>query len=243
VDDTLVIATVVTAVGTLILAIATLYLARKTGGMVQEMQIARSVQERPYVIVDLDYGRRNNFVYIVVRNDGIRSARNIGFEFSTPIWSRAYAEGSSEADISTEVGYFRSGIEVLAPNAEIPCLWDNTKRVIETIRSRNITDGITVTTTYESLEGKHYKDAWKLDPELFAKRRLVASEKNPLESIALHLDNIVYILALETRRRWWRRLLHARAYDPNSMEDQARRFEWRQRIGKLRNLLKGRPQR
>jgi hypothetical protein len=234
----LIVATTVTAIGTLLLAAATVYLAQRTSAMVKEMEAGRAAQERPYVVVDLDYERRYPHVYIVVRNDGIRSASNIRFQFSAPVWSLAYADGSSEADIASEIGYFNNGIDVLAPGAEIPCLWDNRERVIRTIRRRNLTEGIAVTVTYEALDGRRYKDVWKLNPELFAKRRLVAPEKNPLETVATHLDNIVYILALETRRRWWRRFLNIRAYDPNSLEDQVRRFEWQERVQKMRNALR-----
>lgn len=132
-----------------------------------------------YVVVDLDYERREKFVYIVVRNDGIRSARKIRFEFAAPIWSLAYADGSGAADTSSELGYFREGVEVLAPEADIPCLWDNKQRVIQVLRQKGLSGGIAVTTTCDSLDGERYTDTWKLIPELFAKRRLVAPEKNP----------------------------------------------------------------
>lgn len=106
-DTTLIIATAFTAFGTLVLAGATAYLALKTREMsnanrqmveinsatLEEMRVSREAQERPYIVVELDYVRRHGFVFVVVRNDGVRAARNLSFQFSAPIWTSTSFDG------------------------------------------------------------------------------------------------------------------------------------------------------
>lgn len=140
-------------------------------------------------------------------------------------------------EISSEVGYFKDGLEVLAPGAEVPCLWHNSQRVVEIVRNMGLTNGIVVTASYESLDGKQYEDTWRLNPEPLAKRRLLAPEKNFLETIATHLDNLVYIQTLENLRPWWRRVLNVRAYESQSLSAQVARFRRQKYLGKISNIV------
>lgn len=91
----LVIATVLTAFGTLAFAYAAFRLASRTGEMtevngesvrenremVEEMREARIAQERPHVIVDTDHSEPS-MVDVVLRNIGKGAAKDITFEFS-----------------------------------------------------------------------------------------------------------------------------------------------------------------
>jgi hypothetical protein len=98
----LVIATVLTAFGTLALAYATFRLANRTGEMaeqshetveenrkmveanremVEEIREARIAEERPHVIVDTDHSEPP-MVDVVLRNIGKGAAKDITFEFS-----------------------------------------------------------------------------------------------------------------------------------------------------------------
>jgi hypothetical protein len=202
-------AQIVSAIATVALAIWAVVTARANQAMVKEMREGRLAQKRPYVVVDLDYETRHPFVDVVVRNDGPRAAKNIKFDFSDALYN------FDGLNVSSEVGYFKDGLDILAPGAEVPFTIGNRQHAVEIFKSRGLDkQGITVTVTYQLLDGEAPKDAWNLNPARFIGRQLVhpTPALDELEKLAVHLEKIAYVLALETRRRSWRRILNLRAY-------------------------------
>lgn len=176
-ETTLVVATALTALGTVALAVATIYLAYKTGKMVEanrdtvdanremvaEMRAGRVAQERPQVVVDADYSR-SPLVDVVVRNAGRGAARDITFDFSAPMVSSLSAEQDSVAVPLNELSYFKEGMNFLAPGAEIRTAWDSLVSLRPVLEEHGLEDGFTVTSRYESLDGEPYETPWKIDP-------------------------------------------------------------------------------
>ena len=119
---------------------------------------ARDDQDRPQIIVDADYTGRFT-TNIVVRNIGHGMARNITFEFSAPIQS------TSGVDI-TELPYFKHGINFMAPQTDLPTVWDSYQNVVQNLRDKGLTEGITITSKYEGRNGESYETSWTINPLL-----------------------------------------------------------------------------
>jgi hypothetical protein len=143
--------------------------AQATEETVNEMRESRLAQERPHIIVEADHSRPT-FVYIVVRNIGKGAAKNITFEFSDPIESPQSADPTSVMRPLNEQPYFQRGMPFLAPGAEIRCLWGSMIDLAQFLRDRNLEDGITITSRYESLTGDSYETPWTVNPLLIADR-------------------------------------------------------------------------
>jgi len=119
---------------------------------------ARDDTDRPQIIVDADYTGRFT-TNIVVRNIGHGMAKNITFEFSAPL------QTTSGRDI-TELPYFRHGINFMAPQTDLPAVWDSYQNVVENLRDKGLTQGITITSYYEGRNGERYETEWTINPLL-----------------------------------------------------------------------------
>ena len=86
----------------------------------------------------------------MVRNIGHGMARNITFVFSAPI------ESTSVSDI-TELPYFKHGIIFMAPHTDIATVWDSYQNVVQNLRDKGLTEGITITSRYEDRQGESYE--------------------------------------------------------------------------------------
>ncbi len=86
-------------------------------------------------------------------------AKNITFDFSAPLQS------TSGYDV-TELPYFRNGINFMAPQTRLPAVWDSYQNVVENLRSRGLTNGITITSYYEDRRGRRYETEWTINPLL-----------------------------------------------------------------------------
>lgn len=127
--------------------------------VVMEMREDRLSGGRPQIIVQADYKRLPQ-VEIAVRNVAGGAAKDIGFEFSTPI-------ESSDGFVVTDLPYFQHGLDFLEPRGEITCYWDSLENLIPFIKERELEDGVLVTTRYKSLAGEPYTSTWKINPLLF----------------------------------------------------------------------------
>jgi len=125
-----VLAQLLSSLATLVVAAGILYQGR-------EARRARDDQDRPQIIVDADYTGRFT-TNIVVRNIGHGVARNITFAFSAPL------ESTSGYDI-TELPYFRNGINFMGPQTSLPAVWDSYQYVVNNLRAKGLTEGITIT--------------------------------------------------------------------------------------------------
>ena len=139
------------SVATLVVASGILYQGRQA-------RKARDDTDRPQIIVDADYTGRFT-TNIVVRNIGHGMAKNITFEFSAPLQS------TSGADI-TELPYFKHGINFMAPQTDLASVWDSYRNVVENLRAKGLTEGITITSHYEDRSGERYETAWTINPLL-----------------------------------------------------------------------------
>lgn len=178
-ETTLVVATALTAAGTVALAVSTIYLAYKTGRMaeanrdtveanremVAEMKASRIAQERPQVVVDADYGR-SPLVEVVVRNIGRGAAKDITFDFSAPMVSSLSVDEHTVAVPLNELSYFKEGIDFLAPGAEYATVWDSLISLRPVLEERGLEDGFTITSKYISLDGEYYETPWTVNPLL-----------------------------------------------------------------------------
>jgi hypothetical protein len=124
----------------------------------REARRARNDEDRPQIIVDADYTGRFT-TNIVVRNIGNGTAKNITFEFSAPL------ESTSGYDI-TELPYFRNGINFMAPQTDLPAVWDSYQDVVQNLRAKGLTNGITIISKYEDRQGERYETAWTINPLL-----------------------------------------------------------------------------
>ena len=146
-----VLAQLFSSFATLVVAAGILYQGR-------EARRARDDQDRPQIIVDADYTGRFT-TNIVVRNIGHGVARNISFAFSAPL------ESTSCYDI-TELPYFRNGINFMAPQTSLPAVWDSYQNVVNNMRAKGLTEGITITSYYEDRQGERYETEWTINPLL-----------------------------------------------------------------------------
>ena len=149
--DIAVLAQLLSSVGTLVVAAGILYQGRQARN-------ARNDQDRPQIIVDADYTGRFT-TNIVVRNIGHGTAKNITFKFSAPL------ETTSGRDI-TELPYFKYGINFMAPQTDLPAVWDSYQNVVQNMRDKGLTEGITITSYYEDRQGESYETAWTINPLL-----------------------------------------------------------------------------
>ena len=149
--DIAVLAQLLSSLGTLVVAAGILYQGRQALN-------ARNDTDRPQIIVDADYTGRFT-TNIVVRNIGHGVAKNITFGFSAPL------ETTSGHDI-TELPYFKHGINFMAPQTELPAVWDSYQNVVQNLRDKGLTKGITITSYYEDRNGERYETEWTINPLL-----------------------------------------------------------------------------
>lgn len=161
--DIVSIAQLVSSIGTLVLAALTLAYVLLTREIVREARETRATQERPEVIVDADYSDQD-VVDVVVRNIGKGAAKDITFDFSTPMESSISTERNSESVPLNELPYFREGIEFLAPGAEIRAFWDTYIGLLPLLREKGLNEGITIISKYKSLSDKPYETKWTINP-------------------------------------------------------------------------------
>jgi hypothetical protein len=178
--DIAVIAQVLSSLATLVVALGILYQG-------SQARKARDDHFRPQIIVDADYTGRFT-TNIVVRNIGGGAAKNITFEFSAPL------ESTSGWDI-TELPYFRNGINFMAPQTDLPAVWDSYQNVVQTLREKDLTEGITITSRYSDLQGESYQTEWTINPLLlegsgYSEYKGYEDEVQALEDQARALEKI-----------------------------------------------------
>jgi hypothetical protein len=146
-----VIAQILSSLATFVVAAGILYQGR-------EARKARDDQDRPEIIVEADYTGRFT-TNIVVRNFGHGMAKNITFEFSAPI-------GTTSGQDITELPYFKNGLNFMAPQTDIAAVWDSYQNVVQNLRNKGLTEGITITSKYEDRQGERYQTRWTINPLL-----------------------------------------------------------------------------
>jgi hypothetical protein len=150
------------------------------------MRAARLAQERPQVIVDVDHSKPP-LVNVVLRNIGQGAAKDITFEFSAPI---EVPEGANNPYVIpvNEQGYFKRGMDFLAPGAELSTLWGSMPTLAPFMREQGLQDGVTITSRYKSLTGEFYESVWTVNPLLVANR--ISTPEKTLKHVVESLDKI-----------------------------------------------------
>jgi hypothetical protein len=120
---------------------------------------ARVAGGRPQIIVEADYSRLP-MVDVVVRNVGGGAARDIEFEFSSPMVS-------STGFVLSDLNYFRAGMNFLETGAEVRSYWDTFGDLESTLRQSGTERGIAVTVRYLDLAGASYEDVWAINLLLY----------------------------------------------------------------------------
>ena len=114
---------------------------------------------RPQVIVDDDYSRLPD-VDISIRNISEGAAKDISFEFSSPV-------ERSDGTVISNLAYFTDGMSFLAPGKEITCHWDHLETLLPSLKEKGLEHGIKVTTRYKDLAGESYETEWNLNPNIY----------------------------------------------------------------------------
>lgn len=216
------IAQIASAVGTLVLAALTFAYVLFTREMVKEARETRIVQERPEVIVDADYADQD-VIDVVVRNIGRGAAKDVTFEFSSPLVSSMSNREGSEGVPLNELPYFKEGIEFLAPGAEIRAFWDSYTGLFPLLQENGLQNGITITSRYKSTADKPYETRWTINPLRVSgtpqvKRRGEHEIAKAVESISKDIHRVVSLRGLKVitkteQREEDRRILEQREAD------------------------------
>jgi len=182
--DIALLAQLLSSLATFVVAAGILYQGR-------EARRARNDEDRPQIIVDADYTGRFT-TNIVVRNIGHGIAKNITFEFSAPLQS------TSGHDV-TELPYFRNGINFMAPQTDLPAVWDSYQNVVENLKAKGLTEGITITSHYEDRQGESYETSWTINPLLlegsgYSEYKGYEDEVQALEDQARALEKISEVI-------------------------------------------------
>src|SRR5919202_2262768 len=125
-------------------------------GQVQEAFQARTTGGRPLIIVTEDYENLPT-MNLIVHNVGFGPAKNITFEFSSPVMS-------SDGFVLSELAFFEEGITSLAPGGRIVCYWDELQNLQEMFEEGRLQRGIEVTVNYQDITGGSFSHEWEIDP-------------------------------------------------------------------------------
>ena len=114
---------------------------------------------RPQIIVDDDYSRLPE-VDITIRNISEGAAKDISFEFSSPV-------ERSDGTVISNLAYFTDGMSFLTPGKEITCHWGHLETLLPFLKEKGLENGIKVTTRYKDLAGESYETEWSLNPNIY----------------------------------------------------------------------------
>src|SRR5918911_65534 len=121
---------------------------RNLRSQVQEMNQARTTGGRPLIIVTEDYENLPT-INLAVQNVGYGPAKNITFEFSSPLVS-------SDGYVLSDLAFFEEGITSLAPGGRIVCYWDEMQNLKALIEDGRLEQNITITVGYQDITGGFY---------------------------------------------------------------------------------------
>ena len=134
-------------------------------GQVQEAYQARTTGGRPLIIVTEDYENLPT-INLVVQNVGHGPAKNILFEFSSPVQS-------SDGFVLSDLAFFEEGITSLAPGGRIVCYWDELENLENMFQEGQLQRGIEVRVNYQDITGGSYSHSWEIDPLLYQGLRTI----------------------------------------------------------------------
>jgi hypothetical protein len=148
-----------------VIGIGYFYQWRVSRKSLDEMREERVSGGRPQVIVDDEYGSLPE-VNIAVRNVSSGPAKDVTFEFSSPV-------EASDGFVVSDLPYFRDGLDFLAPDGQVTCYWDRLEDLLPFLKEKGLEGGISVTTRYRDLAGEYYETEWNLNPSIYKDHRYV----------------------------------------------------------------------
>lgn len=143
----------------IIIGLGYYFTIRNLRSQVQEAYQARTTGGRPLIIVSEDYENLPT-INLIVQNVGYGPAKNITFDFSSPV-------ESSDGYVLSDLALFKEGIASLAPGARIICYWDELGNLKPMIEEGRLEQNITITVDYQDITGGRYSHDWEVDPMLY----------------------------------------------------------------------------
>lgn len=135
------------------------FTTRAIQSQVQEMVRESTTGGRPLIIVSEDYENLPT-INLIIQNVGHGPAKNIAFQFSSPI-------ESSDGYVLSDLAVFQEGITSLAPGARIVCYWDELGNLQPMFQEDRLERLIRVTVEYEDIAGGSYSHEWEVNPSLY----------------------------------------------------------------------------
>src|SRR5215204_4092559 len=149
----------------MVMGLGYFFTIRNLRGQVQEAYQARTTGGRPLIIVTEDYENLPT-INLVVQNVGHGPAKNILFEFSSPVQS-------SDGFVLSDLAFFEEGITSLAPGGRIVCYWDELENLENMFQEGQLQRGIEVRVNYQDITGGSYSHSWEIDPLLYQGLRTI----------------------------------------------------------------------
>ena len=83
----------------------------------------------------------------------------------------------------------------MAPQTDLPAVWDSYQNVVQNLRDKGLTEGITITSKYEDRQGESYETEWTINPLLlegsgYSEYKGYEDEVQALEDQARALERI-----------------------------------------------------
>jgi hypothetical protein len=171
-------ASIVTGASGLVVAVGTYFL-------VTEARKTREVQTAPNISISLTQPNKRGLIYIVVKNDGEGTARNI--QFSTM--------GDFQAVVRkvplSETFFIKNGLSYLVPKQEFRVILNHDRAI-------SYSESLTISVRYESETGKEYAKEFVND---FAILRDTIVEDAPLEKVSTEIKELRWFLKKTEREK------------------------------------------
>jgi hypothetical protein len=83
----------------------------------------------------------------------------------------------------------------MAPQTDLPTVWDSYQNVVQNLKDKGLTQGVTITSKYEDRNGESYETEWTINPLLlegsgYSDYKAYEDEVQALEDQARALEKI-----------------------------------------------------
>lgn len=170
------IAQIAGAVGTFAIAIITLAYVLATRAMVSEMRTAREAQQRPYVVLDLDYPRAT-ICDMIIKNVGNGAAVDLRVTFDPDLEYQKSGRKLSELPIFNETRF-------IVPGRELRFFYGSLTGESPPTEEQ----GIKASLEYRDTEGKVYTDEIIVNPYL--RRQLYFIEEKTFSDLVKAVEQV-----------------------------------------------------
>jgi hypothetical protein len=154
--------------------------------LVIEARKTREAQTAPDISVSFTQANRAGVVYIIIKNDGAGTARNIRFSVAGDIKTH---RGTPLAEAS----YMKQGFRYLVPDQQIRTFFATASEVMEYITDSQM---VTISAHYEGENGRRYKKEF---PNDFAALENTTRSDLPIEKIGSELERLRKVIEKTAR--------------------------------------------